>query len=147
MGNIIVSQLNLDAGQPLTGAIVLCALLSACATYAFFENGFKKNYHRDDIVAGVCTVVLTVVLIIGAYTSINRLQAQQNEYNSIKQATGKVPYYELKKDGALIIAEKKSDAPDWLTDKVETKIISENDTTYQVQFKNQYARIKKKDLK
>lgn len=42
MGNIIVSQLNLDAGQPLTGAIVLCALLSACATYAFFENEFKK---------------------------------------------------------------------------------------------------------
>lgn len=121
MGNIIVSQLNLDAGQPLTGAIVLCAVLSACATYAFFENGFKKNYHRDDIVAGVCTLVLTVVLIIGAYTSINRLQAQQNEYNSIKQATGKVPYYELKKDGALIIAEKKSDAPDWLTTRLKPK--------------------------
>ena len=147
MGNIITSQLNPDAGQVFTGALVLCALLSTCATYAFFENGFKKTYHRDNIVAGVCALVLTVVLIIGAYTSINHSQTQQNEYDSIKQATSKVPYYNLKKDGALIIAEKKSDAPDWLVDKVETKIISENDTTYQVQFKNQYARIKKKDLK
>lgn len=146
MGEIIASQLNLD-GQVFTGAIVLCALLSTCATYAFFKNEFKKNYHRDDIVAGVCTLVLTVVLIIGAYTSINRSQVQQNEYNSIKQATGKVPYYDLKKDGVLIVAEKEPDAPEWLVNKVETKIVGEDDTTYQVQFKEKYARIKKKDLK
>ena len=146
MEEIIASQLNLD-GQVFTGAIVLCALLSTCAKYAFFKNGFKKNYHRDDIVAGVRTLVLTVVLIIGAYTSINRSQVQQNEYNSIKQATGKVPYYDLKKDGVLIVAEKEPDAPEWLVNKVETKIIGEDDTTYQVQFKEKYARIKKKDLK
>lgn len=41
MEEIIASQLNLD-GQVFTGAIVLCALLSTCATYAFFKNGFKK---------------------------------------------------------------------------------------------------------
>ena len=87
------------------------------------------------------------MLIIGAYTSINHSQIQQNEYNVVKQATSKVPYYNLKKDGVLIIAEKKSDAPDWLVDKVETKIISENETSYQVQFKDQYARVNKKDLK
>lgn len=43
MGNIIASQLNLDGGQAFTGAIVLCALLSTCATYAFIKNGFKKG--------------------------------------------------------------------------------------------------------
>lgn len=112
-----------------------------------FSKTDLKNYHRDDIVAGVRTLVLTVVLIIGAYTSINRSQVQQNEYNSIKQATGKVPYYDLKKDGVLIVAEKEPDAPEWLVNKVETKIIGEDDTTYQVQFKEKYARIKKKDLK
>lgn len=87
------------------------------------------------------------MFIIGAYISINHSQAQQNEYNTVKQATNKVPYYDIKKDGILIIAEKKSDAPDWLVDKVETKIISEDKTSYQVQFKDQYARVNKKDLK
>ena len=58
-----------------------------------------------------------------------------------------MPYYNLKKDGVLIIAEKKSDAPDWLVDKVETKIISEDETSYQVQFNDQYARVNKNDLK
>ena len=78
---------------------------------------------------------------------IDQSQTKENEYNTIKQATSKIPYYNLKKDGVLIIAEKKSDAPDWLVDKVETKIISENETSYQVQFKDQYARVNKKDLK
>lgn len=52
-----------------------------------------------------------------------------------------------KKDGALIVATKEDDAPTWLADKVETKIISEDKTSYQVQFKDQYARVNKKDLK
>ena len=50
MGKIIASQLNLDGGQAFTGAIVLCALLSTCATYAFIKNGFKKGFHHDDII-------------------------------------------------------------------------------------------------
>ena len=81
------------------------------------------------------------------HSIIDQSQTKENEYNIVKQATRKVPYYNLKKDGVLIIAEKKSDAPDWLVDKVETKIISENETSYQVQFNEQYARINKKDLK
>lgn len=99
MGNIIASQLNLDGGQAFTGAIVLCALLSTCATYAFIKNGFKKGFHHDDIIMNICTIVFTIMLIIGAYTSINHSQTQQNEYNVVKQATSKAPYYNLKKDG------------------------------------------------
>lgn len=147
MGKIIASQLNLDGGEAFTGAIVLCALLSTCVTYVFFENGFKQGFHRDDVVMGVSATLFTIMFIIGAYTSVNHSQTQQNEYGIIKQATGKIPDYDLTKDGVLIVAEKKSDAPDWLVDKVETKIISEDKTSYQVQFKDQYARINKKDLK
>ena len=95
----------------------------------------------------VFAIVLTIISLWGAYAMIDDSQKRYIQQDTISQANSKVPYYELKKDGALIIAEKKSDAPDWLTDKVETKIISEDDTTYQVQFKNQYARVKKKDLK
>lgn len=96
---------------------------------------------------GISAIGFTRMLIVGTYSIIDRAQTQQNEYNTVKQATSKVPYYDLKKDGVLIIAEKKSDAPDWLVDKVETKIISEDETSYQVQFNNQYARINKDDLK
>lgn len=149
MGNIIASQLNLNADQSFAGAVIFGALafLSVCATYAVFKNGFKKGFHKDDIVMGGCAIIFTIVLIGGAYMLIDQSQTKENEYNTVKQATSKVPYYNLKKDGVLIIAEKKSDAPDWLVDKVETKIISEDKTSYQVQFKDQYARINKKDLK
>ena len=95
---------------------------------------------------GGCAIIFTIVLIGGAYMLIDQSQTKKNEYNTVKQATSKVPYYNLKKDGVLIVAEKKSDAPDWLVDKVETKIISEDKTSYQVQFNEQYARVNKKDL-
>ena len=148
MGNIIASQLNLNTEQAFQGAFVLCALslLAAWATYAFFKTGFKEGFHKDDIVVGGCAIIFTIVLIGEAYMLIDRSQTQQNEYNAVKQATSKVPYYDIKKDGVLIIAKKKSDAPDWLVDKVETKIISEDETSYQVQFKDQYARVNKNDL-
>lgn len=148
MGKIIVSQLDLNTEQAVSVTVILCtfALLSAWATYVFIRNGFEKGFHRDDIVIGVCAIVFTIVLIGGAYTLIDYSQTQQNEYNRVKQATRKIPYYNLKKDGVLIIAEKKSDAPYWLVDKVETKIISEDETSYQVQINNQYARINKDDL-
>ena len=80
------------------------------------------------------------------HSIIDQSQTKENEYNTVKQATSEVPYYNLKKDGVLIVAEKKSDAPDWLVDKVETKIINEDETSYQVQFNGQYARVNKEDL-
>lgn len=148
MGKIIVSQLNLNTDQSFAGAVILCALslLAAWASFLFFETGFKKGFHSDDLVIGLCAIVFTIVLTSGTYMLIDQSQTKQNEYNIVKQATNKVPYYDIKKDGVLIIAKKKSDAPDWLVDKVETKIISEDETSYQVQFKDQYARINKKDL-
>lgn len=149
MGNIIASQLNLNADQSFTGVVIFSALafLSAWATYAFFKNGFKQGFHKDDVAMGISAIGFTLMLIVGTYSIINRSQTQQNEYNTIAQATSKVPYYNIKKDGVLIVAKKKSDAPDWLVDKVETKIISEDKTSYQVQFNDQYARVNKNDLK
>lgn len=149
MGKIIVSQLDLNTEQAFSGAVILCALslLAAWATYAFFKNGFKEGFDRDDVAVGFLVIGFTLMLLGLTHSIIDQSQTKENEYNIVKQATRKVPYYNLKKDGVLIIAEKKSDAPDWLVDKVETKIISENETSYQVQFNEQYARINKKDLK
>ena len=113
MGNIITSQLNLNTEQAFQGAFILCALslLAAWATYAFFKTGFKEGFHRDDIVVGGCAIVFTIVLIGGACMLIHQSQTKQNEYNAVKQATGQIPYYNLKKDGILIIAEKNQTHP------------------------------------
>ena len=149
MGKIIASQLHMNAEQFISGAYIMCALalLSAWGLCTFIKNGFEKGFHSDDIIVGIFAIVMTIAFVVGAYALISHSQTQQNEYNVVKQATSKVPYYNLKKDGVLIIAEKKSDAPDWLVDKVETKIISEDETSYQVQFKDQYVRINKDNLK
>lgn len=78
--------------------------------------------------------------------SIYSIAAQIVESDNVNRSTDKIAYYDLKKDGAVIRAEKKSDAPNWLADNVETKIISENKTSYQVQFKDEFARIQKKNV-
>ena len=92
----------------------------------------------------VFSIVLTGVSLWGAYVMIEHSQKRYIQQDTIAQATSKVPYYDLKKYGVLIVAEKEPDAPEWLVNKVEAKIIGEDDTTYQVQFKEKYARIKKK---
>lgn len=149
MGKIITSQSHMNAEQFFSGAVIMCALalLSAWGLYSFIKNGFEKGFHSDDIIIGIFAIVITIAFVVGAYALISHSQTQQNEYDIIKQATGKIPDYDLTKDGVLIIAEKKSDAPNWLVDKVETKIINEDETSYQVQFNDQYARVNKKDLK
>ena len=149
MGKIIISQSDIKVEQLPPGVLILCilTLLLTWLGYSYISNGFKNGFKEGDLSMIVFAIVLTIISLWGAYAMIDDSQKRYIQQDTISQANSKVPYYELKKDGALIIAEKKSDAPDWLTDKVETKIISEDDTTYQVQFKNQYARVKKKDLK
>ena len=124
MGKIIASQSHMNAEQFFSGAFIMCALalLSAWGLYAFIENGFEKGFHSDDIIVGIFAIVMTIAFVVGAYALISHSQTQQNEYNIIKQATGKIPDYDL-------------------------TIISEDKTSYQVQFKDQYARVNKKDLK
>lgn len=69
MGNIIVSQVNLNTEQAFSGTVILCALslLAAWATYTFFKTGFKEGFHKDDIVVGGCAIIFTIALIGGAY--------------------------------------------------------------------------------
>ena len=106
MGKIIASQSHMNAEQFISGAYIMCALalLSAWGLYAFIKNGFEKGFHSDDIIVGIFAIVMTIAFVVGAYALISHSQIQQNEYNIIKQATGKIPDYDLTKDGVLIIA-------------------------------------------
>ena len=151
MQNLILSQSH-DNFRQLVLCVALTAvltLLSACVAtsmikYYFIEDHF---YFIEDILKEVVAPIIAAIVSAGLCCwSIYSIAAQMVESDKVCRSTGKIEYYQLKKDGSLIVAEKKSDAPDWLADNVETKIISENKSTYQVQFKDRFARIEKKNV-
>lgn len=151
MQNIILSQSHDNFRQ-----LVLCVALTAVLTllfvhvatsmikYYFIEDHF---YFIEDILKEVVAPIIAAIVSAGLCCwSIYSIAAQMVESDKVCQSTGKIAYYQLKKDGSLIVAEKKSDAPDWLVDEVDTKIVSENKTSYQVQFKDEFSRIQKKNV-
>ena len=85
--------------------------------------------------------------IITAFTSLtvinikSFLDTNQTEINLKENIT---TYYQPIKDEALLHLKRKKSAPTYLTEKVTVKIISENDTSYQVQYKDVFDRIPKK---
>lgn len=152
MGHIILSQSHDDFSR-----LVLCVIFTGILIWIFGYASLSLieyycNNHRchfiTDILKDLALPIIGTIVSAGLCCwSIYSIAAQMVESDKVCRSTGKIAYYQLKKDGSLIVAEKKSDAPDWLADNVETKIISENKTSYQVQFKDEFARIQKKNVK
>ena len=69
------------------------------------------------------------------------LDTTQTEINLKENVT---TYYQPVKDEALLHLKRKKSAPTYLTKQITAKIISENDTSYQVQYKDTFDRIPKK---
>lgn len=69
------------------------------------------------------------------------LDTAQTEINLKENIT---TYYQPVKDEALLHLKRKKSAPTYLTEQVTIKIISENDTSYQIQYKDTFDRIPKK---
>ena len=151
MQNIILSQSHDDFSR-----LVLCVVFTGILAWIFGYASLSLieyycNNHRchfiTDILKDLALPIIGTIVSAGLCCwSIYSIAAQMVEFDKVCRSTGKIAYYQLKKDGSLIVAEKKSDAPDWLADNVETKIISENKSTYQVQFKDEFARIQKKNV-
>lgn len=151
MGHIILSQSHDDFSR-----LVLCVISTGILTWIFGYASLSLieyycNNHRchfiTDILKDLALPIIGTIVSVGlCFWSIYSIAAQIVESDNVSRSTDKIAYYDLKKDGSLIVAEKKSDAPDWLVDEVETKIISENKTSYQVQFKDEFARIQKKNV-
>lgn len=151
MQNIILSQSHDNFRQ-----LVLCVALTAVLTllfayvatsmikYYFIEEHF---YFIEDILKEVVAPIIAAIVSAGLCCwSVYSIAAQMVESDNVTRSSDKIAYYDMKKDGAVIRAEKKSDAPGWLVDEVETKIVSEDKTSYQVQFKDRFARIQKKNV-
>ena len=153
MQNIILSQSHDDFGL-LVLCVVVTALfarifgyLSASEIEYYSKNKDHRVYFFTDILKEIALPIIATIVSVGlCFWSIYSIAAQMVESNNVTQSSGKIAYYDLKKDGALITARKKSDAPDWLVDEVDTKIVSEDKASYQVQFKDQFARIQKENV-
>lgn len=151
MQNIILSQSHDDFSR-----LVLCVIFTGILTWIFGYASLslieyyirnRRCYFVRDILKDLALPIIGTIVSVGlCFWSIYSIAAQIVESDNVNRSTDKIAYYQLKKDGSLIVAEKKSNAPDWLADKVETKIISENKTSYQVQFKDEFARIQKKNV-
>lgn len=151
MVHIILSQSHDDFSR-----LVLCVIFTGILTWIFGYASLSLieyycNNHRchfiTDILKDLALPIIGTIVSVGlCFWSIYSIAAQIVESDNVNRSTDKIAYYDLKKDEAVIRAEKKSDAPNWLVDEVETKIVSENKTSYQVQFKDEFARIQKKNV-
>ena len=151
MVHIILSQSHDDFSL-----LVLCVIFTGILTWIFGYTSLSLieyycNNHRCHFITDILKdlalpIIGTIVSVCLCFWSIYSIAAQMVESDKVCRSTGKIAYYQLKKDGSLIVAEKKSDAPDWLVDEVDTKIVSENKTSYQVQFKDEFVRIQKKNV-
>ena len=153
MGHIILSQSHDDFSR-----LVLCVIFTGMLTWIFgyaslseieyySRNKKRRVYFFTDILKEIVLPIFMTIVSVGlCFWSIYSIAAQMVESDNVTRSTDKIAYYDLKKDGALITARKKSDAPDWLVDEVDTKIVGENKTSYQVQFKDEFVRIQKKNI-
>lgn len=151
MRHIILSQSHDDFRR-----LVLCVIFTGILTWIFgytslslieYYSRNRRCYFVIDILKDVALPIIgTIVSVSLCFWSIYSIAAQMRESDNVTRSISKIAYYDLKKDGAVIRAEKKSDAPSWLVDEVDTKIVSENKTSYQVQFKDEFVRIQKKNV-
>lgn len=146
MNQIIVSQSNVYLAGLLFALIVigLVTFILACAVYSDFKKNNRFEFDFDSIVT-----YAALFLGAAAFLSVGVWYLKQGTENlrfrsNIIQTTD---YYTLKRDRSLIVASKKESAPDWLAEQVKVKIIDEDGSTYQVQFKDKFAEVDKKDVK
>ena len=146
MNQIIVSQSNIYLAGLLFALIVigLVTFILACAVYSDFKKNNRFEFDFDSIVT-----YAALFLGAAAFLSVGVWYLKQGTENlrfrsNIIQTTD---YYVLKRDRSLIVASKKESAPDWLVNQAKVKIIDENGSTYQVQFKDKFAEVDKKDVK
>ena len=146
MNQIIVSQSNIYLAGLLFALIVigLVTFILACAVYSDFKKNNRFEFDFDSIVT-----YAALFLGAAAFLSVGVWYLKQGTENlrfrsNIIQTTD---YYTLKRDRALIVASKKDSSPDWLAEQVKVKIIDEDGSTYQVQFKDKFAEVDKKDVK
>lgn len=141
MNQIIISQSNI-----YLASLFLLTLFFGFATFIgliVLVDSYEKEKSLDAIIS-----IFTIFALSLTIASSVWLLKQGIENHRFRNGSDRVTkYYDLKKNRSLIIATKKSSAPDWLAKNAKAKIIYEDEKSYQVQFKEMFAEVDKKDVK
>ena len=121
---------------------ILLSLLFGYITYQLIVESptiLKKSTHKvRSFFIQLCIITAFTSLTVTNIKSF--LDTNQTEINLKENIT---TYYQPVKDEALLHLKRKKSAPTYFSDQVTVKIISENDTSYQVQYKDVFDRIPK----
>ena len=122
---------------------ILLSLLFGYITYQLIVESptvLKESTHKyRNFFILFCIITAFASLTVTNIKSF--LDTNQTEINLKENIT---TYYQPIKDEALLHLKRKKSAPPYFPDQVTVKIISENDTSYQVQYKDTFDRIPKK---
>lgn len=142
MGKMIVDQSYVS----LAGMLLASALLFAGATMCYYIIKDQFNQRRSNrdwitiILNAVAFVITSTAGVFFAYSMF--LQSYQQEDLRNHDSLIK-DYYVLHRDGKTIIADKKDSAPYWAAKRAIVQIIDEDEKSYQIKYKENYARISK----
>lgn len=126
----------------LFGAIAILTLMVSMA----IGFGLSALITDKDIFLGIATLAVAIIGVAGIYVSAHQLNKQINEIKTIEK--GHVEdYYNLTKDGKAIKFTLKDDKSEYLQKQAETKIIDEDNKTYQIQYKDTIDRVPKSAVK
>lgn len=114
------------------------------------EHIKRKNKKKTENSISLSTHFLSLTIIAGLLSfylwfSINIQQEILQPLTEHKTAI--TQYYDFKKDGKTITAIKKEKANNLFVSKLTVTIIDEDKQSYQVQYKDEYGRIPKSDVK
>lgn len=141
MNQIILSQSNADL--PI---LLLLMIMTGVFTSFLVSIDFEAYQKRKTFsFISIFIIIMMFVLFLTSFRSFAKQYTENVRFQNGSDPVTK--YYDLKKNRSLITAEKKDSAPDWLAEKVEVKVIDEDDSKYQIQFKEEFAEINKKDVK
>lgn len=126
----------------LIGIIAILVLLVAMS----LGFGFTALFLDNDMLLGICAILVAILGIGGDYVAITQLNKQANQIKTIQK--GHVEdYYNLTKDGKAITFKLKESKSEYLQKQAEAKIIDEDSKTYQIQYKETIDRVPKSAVK
>ena len=126
----------------LIGIIVVLVLLVAMS----LGFGFTALFLDNDMLLGICAIIVTLIGIGGGYVAITQLNTQADQIKIIKKGHLE-DYYALTKDGKAITFKLKESKSEYLQKQAEAKIIDEDSKTYQIQYKETIDRVPKSAIK
>lgn len=146
MQNIILHESLTGDWLLFLGIAIMFSLItigSLLVTISIVRNFLNRYAPLGALIGSLLTTLFLGTIVSGSIYFATR--QYKTEYNITHTPINH--YYDFTKEGQLITATRKSSAPYNLKAKLNAKIISEDNKSYQVEYQNQYDSIPKSYLK